>query len=325
MSSGPDTKTFTNSSPLSTLDDDGLENYNPVPLDADVDDDPTEPLQHLSFSCPVDHAGSTVHVQGWMKIASELPPVIFVHDLGENSDLYAQDARILARFGFNTYSFDMRGHGRSTPLENKVLRFDDLVQDLLQVVAWIRYKSQRKKPFLIGQGVGALVLMHFQKYYPQFCSRCVMLAPVFEEQTALPFINRLFLRGMANLSPKTRLPATLLPYFLPMSDESHLRADRLFFSSRFTYDLMMAIRSSTETFFDVTTPNMIVCPNDDSLYNAERLRRLVGQHPHRDVFVFEEVSDISSQAFTRDVDEAERLLTVVSPWLLEICPPSSLL
>lgn len=324
MSSGPDIKNLTDTPPLSNLDE-GLEHYNPVPLDADVDDDPTEPLQHLSFSCPVDHAGSTVHVQGWMKIASELPPVIFVHDLGENSNLYAPAARTLARFGFNTYCFDLRGHGRSAPLEGKVVRFEDLVSDLLQVVAWIRYKSVRKKPFLIGQGVGALVLMHFQKFYPQYCSRCVMLAPVFEEQTALPFVNRLFLHGMAQLSPKTRIPATLLPYFLPMSDESNLRADSLFFSARFTHDLMMAIRESTNTFFDVTTPNLIACPSDDTLYNGERLRRLVGQHPHRDVFVFEEVPGISSQAFTRDADEAERLLEVVCPWLLEICPVPSLL
>ena len=80
-----------------------------------------------------------------------------------------------------------------------------------------------------------------------------------------------------------------------------------------------------QTFADVTTPNLIACPVDDILYNGNMLRRLVGQHPHRDVFTFEDIKGISAQALSRNPIEAEKLLQVLVPWMQEICPPTSLI
>lgn len=279
--------------------------------------------QRLSFSCPVDHQGSAVHVQGWAGIHSEFPPVILVHDLGETSDFYAPAARTLANHGFQAYCYDMRGHGRSSPIDNKSLGFNDLIQDLLQVVAWIRYKSGRRKPFLIAQGMGALVVLHFQKLYPQYCTRSILIAPTFEEQTALPFLSRVFLKTMAQVLPWATLPSTLLPYFLPMSDEASLKASSLELNARFAYDLREAVRNAATTFLDVSSPNLIGCPVNDTLYNCEHLRKLVAKHPFHDVLSYREIDGIGANALCGDPHEVAKALAVIIPWMLEICPASN--
>ncbi len=322
-----DTKTYSDQSPLSLAEEgpSASESFVPSPISHFDEEDTHVNEQHLSFSCPVDHAGSAVHVQGWAGIHSEFPPVILVHDLGETSDFYAPAARILANHGFQAYCYDMRGHGRSSSIDNKSLGFNDLIQDLLQVVAWIRYKSGRRKPFLIAQGMGALVVLHFQRLYPQYCTRSILLAPTFEEQTALPFFSRLFLKTMAQVLPWATLPATLLPYFLPMSDEASLKASSLELNARFAYDLREAVRNAASTFLDVSSPNLIGSPVSDSLYNCEHLRKLVAQHPFNDMLSYREIEGIGANALCGELAETKKALSIIIPWMLEICPTTQLI
>ena len=319
-----ESKVLTDQSPLTLAEESQrLGNaFVPSPISRFDDDDARESGQHLSFSCPVDHAGASVHVQGWAGIHSEFPPVILVHDLGENSDFYAPAARVLANHGFQAYCYDMRGHGRSSPLDNKALGFHSLIQDLLQVVAWIRYKSDRRKPFLIAQGLGALVVLHFQKLYPQYCTRSILFAPTFEEQTALPFFSRIFLQSMAQILPWAVLPSTLLPYFLPMSDEASQKASSLEMNVRFAYDLRETVRNAEKTFLEVSSANLVGCPVEDSVYNCEDLKKLMARHPFKDLISFREIEGVGSSALSGDPHEVDRVLAVVIPWMLEICPLS---
>jgi alpha-beta hydrolase superfamily lysophospholipase len=284
-----------------------------------------EPAQHLAFSCPIDHEGSSVYVQGWARPHNEQPPVIFVHDLGENVELYADAAGVLVRNGFNVFGFDLRGHGRSMALTGDVLRFQDLVKDLLQVVAWIRYKSQRKKPFLIGQGVGALILMHFQTAYPQYVQRCLLLSPILQEQTVLPFFSRLLVSSMAQLFPGARVPRFLLPYFLPLSDESKERGldATLVITARFAEELLQAIRSVADVFKTIDANVLFICPTDDVFYNNALLHKLVSQNKNPTQLEIVEVSGISSHALSGDPEELERLFAVLLPWMRERCEISA--
>jgi len=284
-----------------------------------------EPAQNLAFSCPIDHDGSSVYVQGWARPHSDQPPVIFVHDLGENVELYAGAAGLLVKNGFNVFGFDLRGHGRSMALTGDVLRFQDLVNDLLQVVAWIRHKSQRKKPFLIGQGVGALILMHFQKTYPQYAQSCLLLAPILQEQTVLPFFSRLLVSGMAQLFPGTRVPRFLLPYFLPLSDESKERGldAALVITARFAQELLQAIRTVEALFKSLDSNILFICPIDDLIYNSALLHKLVGQNTNRAQLEICEVQGISAHALSSDPEELERLFQVLLPWMRSRCEMSA--
>ncbi len=271
----------------------------------------------LAFSCPVDHEGTAVYVQGWARAQSDYSPVIFVHDLAENVELYEPAAKLLNKSGINAFSFDMRGHGRTSPLAGKMLSFSDLIKDLLQVVAWIRYKSDRKKPILIGQGAGALLLLYFQRTYPQYAKACVILAPVFQEQSALPLLSRLLIQTMALLAPSARLPRFLLPYFLPMSDDVHLRGSNttLMISARFAQEMLQAVNDADTVFPSIETLNLLVCPVDDSFYNTTRLEELIRRLGQANAFELLELTHISAQALTRDQDELEILMKVLIPWI----------
>ncbi|HYX37126.1 MAG TPA: alpha/beta fold hydrolase [Oligoflexus sp.] len=290
-----------------------------------AEDTSDEPAQNLAFSCPIDHDGSSVYVQGWARPHNDQPPVIFVHDLGENVELYAGAAGLLVKNGFNVFGFDLRGHGRSMALTGDVLRFQDLVNDLLQVVAWIRHKSNRKKPFLIGQGVGSLILMHFQRTYPQYVQRCLLLSPILQEQTVLPFFSRLLVSGMAQLFPGTRVPRFLLPYFLPLSDESKERGldAALVITARFAQELLQAIRTVEALFESLDSNILFICPIDDLIYNSALLHKLVGQNKNRDQLEVFEVKGISAHALSSDPEELERLFQVLLPWMRSRCELSA--
>ncbi len=298
------------------------ETFVPSPI-SHFDDEEDAAEQHHTFTCPVDHTGSNVYVQGWAGLHSEYPPVILVHDLGENSDLYAPAAKALAAQGFQAYCYDMRGHGRSSPIENKNLGFSDLIQDLLQVVAWIRYKSGRKKPLLIAQGMGALVVLHFQKHFPQYSQRSILLAPTFEEQSALPFFSRLFLKSMAQMFPWMNLPSTLLPYFLPMNEEASQKASSLELNARFAYDLRETVRAAPDIFLDVASHNLIGSPIDDVVYSREHLKKLVARHPFRDLITYKEIPGIGASALCGTPEETQRVLDIIIPWMLASYPSSS--
>ncbi len=276
----------------------------------------------LAFSCPVDHQGTAVYVQGWARAQSDFAPVIFVHDLAENVEFYEPAARLLVEQGINAFSFDMRGHGRTTPLAGKMLSFSDLMKDLLQVVAWIRYKSDRRKPILIGQGAGALLLLYFQRAHPYYSEACVILAPVFQEQSALPFFSRVLIRTMALLAPNASLPRFVLPYFLPMSDDVPLRDSkaRLLISARFAQELLEAVHDVDRLFPSIETLNLLVCPIEDTFYNTARLQDLIRKLGQASAFELLELPKISAQALTRDPSELELLMAELIPWIQKHSP-----
>lgn len=68
--------------------------------------------------------------QNWSYGSKQRGTVIIVHGLVDHSGYYAETASILARQGFNIYSFDLRGHGKSEGPRSYVDSFNDYLTDL---------------------------------------------------------------------------------------------------------------------------------------------------------------------------------------------------
>ncbi|MFW7382203.1 MAG: alpha/beta fold hydrolase [Oligoflexus sp.] len=280
-------------------------------------DEDTDDTQNLVYSIPVDHEGTAVFVKGWAKANSEYPPLVIVHDLGENIALYRTAARRLGEEGFSVFGFDLRGHGRSGRLLGHIPHFDSLVNDLLQVVAWIRFKSNRRVPLIVGQGLGALITVYFQKAYPQMVDGSVLVAPVLDHKLRLTLVHRLLVRGMAEVLPRSRLPRSLVPRFVTRAPAVEGMVEKTYhgITANFAKELINAVMRVGDHFKQFETPSLIIAPETEQGYDFENLFQMIAQHPHAAQFHPMPLAGIGLQPLTADEAQLETVMKVMLPWL----------
>ena len=54
-----------------------------------------------------------LHVRHWYKIENPKGTLCIIHGLGEHQERYAHVAKFYSEHGFNVFSYDQRGHGKS--------------------------------------------------------------------------------------------------------------------------------------------------------------------------------------------------------------------
>lgn len=285
---------------------------------SDFDEDPREKddPQNVVFSCPVDHVGTAVYVKGWVRPQREKRAVVIVHGLGENVGYYREAARLLHDHGFSVFGFDLRGHGRSGRILGHVPSFDALVNDLLQVVNWIRHKSERQAPFIIGQGLGALIVMNFQRQYPRFCPAAVLLSPCFVP-VPVSFSQRFLIRSLAEISSMTRLPKSLTPRFLAPSTPARKGAKTSFarVTLNFAKEVLHALDQVPAHFRDYNCPSLIMCPKQDSGFQYDKVFEMVGRHPFKNKFEVREFDTSEHNLLTVEGEMQERVVNMIAAWL----------
>lgn len=82
------------------------------------------------------------------------PPLILVHGAANSAQVWPFWQDELARRGWSSYALDLRGHGRSEPLDLSETRMADYVDDVLTVAGELT-----KAPVLVGWSMGGLVAL----------------------------------------------------------------------------------------------------------------------------------------------------------------------
>ncbi|SMF47966.1 alpha/beta hydrolase [Pseudobacteriovorax antillogorgiicola] len=287
-------------------------------IPASPEDEDDRDTQNLVFTVPVDHSGTSVYLKGWLQPESPFPPLVLVHDLGENVRMYKNFAKELGDKGFHVYGFDLRGHGRSGRLLGYVPHFESLVDDLLQVVAWIRYKSNRQLPIIVGQGVGGLITIFFHKKYPEYVRQCVLVAPVISEGDTMSPFYRTFIRTMAEIAPRMRLPRAIVPQFLSLGGTEPSKKQQKFqgITLNFAKEVMNAIGEVPQAITAFNSPGMIIAPQQVGRYDLKALKEMLsGLESEYDISLVE-VSNIGTQPLTTQ-EELLVVLDSIYPWLEE--------
>ncbi len=84
--------------------------------------------------------------------------VLFLHGIGEASDMYEAEMKLLKRDQYSVYSLDLRGHGKSPGVRNLWYSYEDTFEDLDIMIARIRERHGLDVPvYLLGYGFGGLV------------------------------------------------------------------------------------------------------------------------------------------------------------------------
>lgn len=296
--------------------------------DASTENDkaPTETIQKIVSSLPVDHQGTSVYVKGWRRHASGVGhPILIVHDLGEQTEMYRPTCEEIVSRGHNVYMFDLRGHGRSGKRLGHAPSYDILIKDLLQVAAWVRHKEDGKTPIIIGHGIGALITMDFTKSYPDLCRAMVLSAPVLELVHETTGLTRFFIKVLADVAPMLRMPVSLCPQFTRdlMNIQHQIDEDDsasiVYFprlTAVFANELLTAIKRAEMSFVTYPGACLIICPGKDAVCTYGAVRKAVAVHADDNISILEFPE--MGHALIRDESTRSEVINRIVRWVDEI-------
>lgn len=90
--------------------------------------------------------------------------IIATHGLGENSDRHRYLLKLFSQ-RFNICLYDLRGHGKSTGKRGHINNFKDFVQDLDEVLHFLKDQYSMSKYNLLGHSMGSLITASYMQNY----------------------------------------------------------------------------------------------------------------------------------------------------------------
>lgn len=133
---------------------------------SDKSDHITAQTIHKTGFVQVNGANLYYEVRGSKAAAKRFPPIILVHGLSLDNRMWDRQFKILSKF-LLTYRYDMRGHGQSDPVTERVGLHDDLLgfMDALGI----------EKAYLVGQSLGGNAVSEVAATYPERVEKVVLI------------------------------------------------------------------------------------------------------------------------------------------------------
>jgi pimeloyl-ACP methyl ester carboxylesterase len=107
---------------------------------------------------------------------TDKPPIVLVHGAANSAVVWTYWQQELAALGWPSYAVDLRGHGRSEPIDLSNTTMSDYADDVRSSIAQLD-----RKPIVMGWSMGGLVAMMVAASGDAIA--CVALAPSSPSQT----------------------------------------------------------------------------------------------------------------------------------------------
>jgi len=154
--------------------------------------------------------------------AAESPALVFAHGFGQTRQAWADAARGLAVGGWNSITFDARGHGESSWRDDGAYEFAQFIDDLVHVA-----RIPTEKPILIGASMGGLLGLRAQAEHAPFRALVLVdITPRWEAagvERILTFM-RAHPQGFASVDEAADAIAQYLPHRAEKKSPERLRS-----------------------------------------------------------------------------------------------------
>jgi len=109
-------------------------------------------------------------------ISPDQPIILWIHGLGKHAQRFIEPMDYVARCGYASIAFDVRGHGRSGGKRGHFDAMEDIFDDLERVVA--AYQNDIKGPlFIVAHSAGgAMLVRYLQQHADNIACRAVILS-----------------------------------------------------------------------------------------------------------------------------------------------------
>lgn len=200
--------------------------------------------------------------------------VIFVHGLGEHSLKYDAFAERFYKEGFAAFSYDQRGHGRSQGRRAYVNRFEELLEDLKQLVNIAKTQTLAEGVYLIGQSLGGLVSLVYAIKYGSEIKGVVASSPALRLKSPPSVIEIILAKLLISFIPQLAVGNRI-----PFEDISHdedaiaeAKADKLshrLISIRLFFEMLEAMRYAFDNISKIEVPVLLLHGTGDRVTDAD--------------------------------------------------------
>jgi len=104
--------------------------------------------------------GTTLHIHSLLA-DSPVAVLLFVHGLGEHIGRYDELFRSFREKQVSCIGFDLRGHGKSSGKRGHAGSYDHLLDDIGELLQWIKNSNTEIPLFLYGHSMGGNLVLNF--------------------------------------------------------------------------------------------------------------------------------------------------------------------
>ena len=209
----------------------------------------------------------------------------------------------------------MRGHGRNGSIRIGDSTFEAYINDLLQVANWISYKTNRKKPVIITQGLSSLLVSIFAERFPSYISGIALISPIMLTQKKTNLVWRAVINGIREFFPHKSIPRRFLPDFLTTFERDIENSKSFYFSFQLVHEFLDELEESDKNFSKLSVDTGLFYGSKKQQISYDEICRRINNHTSKELFNVYGMDEQISHPLSSEVDKVDSLFTNLIPWL----------
>ncbi|MHA2044971.1 MAG: alpha/beta hydrolase [Candidatus Thorarchaeota archaeon] len=218
--------------------------------------------------------GTTMLLRIWKPEGESKAIVLGIHGLGSHSDLLDFLAEQFTSQGYTFYAPDMRGFGTFPGKKGHVESYDEYIDDMESLVAYLKLMHHDSKLFLFGHSLGGHIIRYIANH-PGEADGIIIPCPAVSERLKMSGAIRALLKFLSKLNAKiyfnNGLDYELISRnheVVKRNREDPLRFDKV--TPRYGIEGLKASEDGFDLASKITIPVLVQQSGDDMILDPER-------------------------------------------------------
>ncbi|MBY8996369.1 MAG: lysophospholipase [Candidatus Thorarchaeota archaeon] len=219
--------------------------------------------------------GTTMLLRIWKPEGEPKAVVLGIHGLGSHSGLLSFIAEQFTSQGYTFYAPDMRAFGTYPGRKGHVESFDEYIDDMESLVAYLKLMHHDTKLFLFGHSLGALHVIRYIANHPGESDGIMIPCPAVSERLKMSGATRAIAKFLSKLNAKmyfsNGLDYDLIsrnPEVVKSNREDPLRFDKA--TPRYGIEGFKASEEGFNFASKITLPVLVQQSGEDMILDPER-------------------------------------------------------
>ncbi len=219
--------------------------------------------------------GTTMLLRIWRPEVESKAVILGIHGLGSHSGLLDFIAEQFTTQGYTFYAPDMRGFGAYPGRKGHVENYDEYIDDMESLVAYLKLMHHDSKLFLFGHSLGGLHIIRYIARHPGEADAIMLSCPAVSEKLKMSGAVRALVKFLSKLNVKiyfnNGLDYDLLsrnPEVVKRNREDPLRFDKV--TPRYGFEGLKASEEGFNLASNITIPVLVQQAGEDKIVDPER-------------------------------------------------------